>query len=49
MLKIYKTICCDLIFIGMNHSPEENGICRNCNGQFRYELYKLEIKDDKKV
>ena len=31
----YYTQCCNFKFIGMNHSPEWNGICRNCNNPWQ--------------
>ena len=38
MNQTYYTKCCGMMFIGNNHSPEINGICRNCglpwNGVF---------------
>jgi hypothetical protein len=30
MSQEYYTKCCGMMFIGENHSPEMNGICRNC-------------------
>lgn len=31
----FRTVCCDFKFVGMNHSPELNGVCRNCSGQWK--------------
>ena len=31
----FRTVCCDFKFVGMNHSPERNGVCRHCNGQWK--------------
>jgi len=31
----FETACCNFRFIGMNHSPELNGMCRHCNGQWK--------------
>lgn len=33
----YKSNCCDFRFVGMNHSPELNDMCRNCGGQWKGE------------
>lgn len=33
-LNTYITTCCGHRFIGMNHSPEMNGTCRNCGKGF---------------
>ena len=30
MSEIYYTKCCNFKFYGMNHSPEKDGVCRNC-------------------
>ena len=50
---IYYTKCCNFRFIGMNHSPEFNGICRNCGGEYigekeQYEATTL-VKMDTRV
>lgn len=34
----YITKCCGFRFIGKNHSPEHNGICRNCGKPYEGEL-----------
>jgi len=37
----YITTCCGLVFIGMNHSPEKDGVCRNCGKEFGYKKLKV--------
>lgn len=32
---VLKTICCDFEFWGWNHSPQHEGNCRNCLGQWQ--------------
>lgn len=34
---IYFTKCCNFRFIGTNHSPEKDGICRNCGKKWEGE------------
>ena len=35
MSEVLVTICCGFEFWGWNHSPEHNGICRNCLAQWK--------------
>lgn len=37
MTKSYTTLCCNFRFIGMNHSPEKDGVCRHCGKVYRGE------------
>lgn len=36
-LRQFKTLCCDFPFIGMNHCPEYNGMCRHCKKPYEGE------------
>lgn len=44
--RLYRTRCCDFEFIGMNHSPELNGVCRNCKGQWKGERAARYLDED---
>jgi hypothetical protein len=35
---VYITTCCSFVFWGLNHSPELNGICRNCGKAYGHKL-----------
>jgi hypothetical protein len=31
---VYLTLCCGFKFFGMNHTPEWEGKCRRCGGEY---------------
>jgi hypothetical protein len=37
----FETTCCKFTFIGMNHSPEWRGTCRNCGNAYGYKISRL--------
>ncbi len=42
----YITTCCKFKFIGLNHSPEQDGVCRNCGGVYGHDALKGKVTND---